>query len=314
MADMTDPLLARRREAERMERWLLAQDGVLSAKVLEVLRLKPQSAVFLVRINEEKVVVKVFREDGAAARIGEMKAELDHLADVFGDGPSQANRFLGGWPEAGVAVLSHAPGVRLSEKLAATTGAARLRLMAQAGAWLRDYTASRQRVSTFGPRFWMRQMMERPPGPGTGPDDRARLAGLIGSVRAQLGRVQGEPVLQAATHGDYVSINAHYHRGVITGVDIQGECWMAVARDAARFLVFEQVHSSTRPEARWLGLDHAQAEAFLSCGVLPDVEKATTLPIFVAEQLHGRLIDVQGRHVLVENARAAIDAFLEDPR
>ncbi|MEL6782786.1 MAG: hypothetical protein AAFO51_10435, partial [Pseudomonadota bacterium] len=248
-----------------------------------------------------------------AHTVRSLKGELDRLETIFGTGDCQANRCLAAWPEDGVAVLSFAPGTRLDLKIAKAKGQARVKLLAHSGRWLATYTTARRRDATFGPGYWIKRSSARDHS-AINAEDQALLDQLITALHHQNDRVKGCPVLQAASHGDYVGMNAHYHRGVICGVDIQGEYWGALAREAARFLVWQQIHDADRPTNRTHGLLADDVRAFLSSGVLPAPEHETTVPFFVGEQLYGRFVEDYRRTDIRENARAAITAYLAQHR
>ncbi|MEX0310693.1 MAG: hypothetical protein AB3N17_10675, partial [Tateyamaria sp.] len=243
------PTLTALDAAQELTRYLRVKVGTRRVRVLDALKHTAQSWVFAARINGEKVVVKRFFNDDRAHTVQSLKGELDRLEEIFGESDCQANRCVAAWPEDGIAVLSFAPGPRLDLKIGEANGRARDKLLAHSGRWLATYTASRRRHATFGPGYWIKQLLARDHG-DLGPADRALLDQLANALRTQNERVKGCSVVQAATHGDYVGMNAHYHRGTICGVDIQGECWLAVAREAALFLVWLQMHDSGRPPER----------------------------------------------------------------
>ncbi|MFL4470742.1 hypothetical protein ACERZ8_12930 [Tateyamaria armeniaca] len=317
---LTDPspwmkkLLTKQNAAQALETYLLDRPEVERARKFKALKVTDKSWVFAAQINGKKVVVKRFLEQNAEHTVRSLKGELDYLETVFGDGDCQANRCLMSWPKDGVVVLSFVPGSRLGDKIAASRGPKRRALMAHSAKWLATYTAPRRRDSTFGPRFWIKQLLGKDLSHIDTPADLQLLRDLIDALRSQRDRVMGSPVVQAATHGDFVGINAHYHAGVIYGVDIQGECWLAIAREAARFLVWLQVHDPNRPERRHAGIDADDWTAFLSVGVLPAAEHETTLPFFVGEQLYGRYVESYERQDIRENTRAAIEAYISSYR
>lgn len=303
-------------DKQKAEQSLLTYLGdrveVQTVRRLKPLKVTDKSWVFSARINGEKVVVKRFLESGADHTVQSLKGELDYLETVFGDGNCQANRCLMAWPSDGIVVLSFAPGPRLGDKISGARGRKRRQLLTLSGTWLARYTAPRRRDSTFGPGFWIKQMLGKDLSQISAPADLTLLTQLVDAMRAQNDTVKGCPVVQAATHGDFVGINAHFQSGIIYGVDIQGECWLAIAKEAARFLVWLQIHDPDRPVKRCWGIAKDDWDAFLESGVVSNAETKTTLPFFVGEQLYGRFVESYDRPDIRENTRAAIESYLSN--
>lgn len=305
-----DPLSLRWFAAEELAASLKSKEGVSSFKVVDTLKVNDNNWVCVARLNGAKVVVKRFLNNEAPHTVRALKKELDFLETVWTDGRFKANRCLYAWPEDGIAVLSFAPGRRLSDKIAASKGKARAQLFQQSGEWLKQYCAPRQRVTTFGPGFWVKQLAKCSIDHVNSNEDRCLLADLLTNLTEQANRVMGVRVVQAATHGDFVGINAHYHRGTIYGLDIQGECWFSVAKDVARFLVWQQIHDPGNSGETTYGIDRVDLNAFLSCGVLSNEELDTTLPFFIGTQLYTRLTDEYGRRDIEQNIKLTIERYI----
>ncbi len=303
-------LRRRRAAAGGMTALLRERAGFEDVKVIEVLKIGDASDVYLVRLGGDRAVVKHFRGDGAGDRVLGQKAELDILADAFGDGPNQAMRSLHALPELGVAVLSEAPGRRLHDLVPRAAPARRAHLLTRSGEWLAAYTAIRSREASFGPGFWVERATKRPRVHADAAEIEL-LERLQRALRARSKAHSGLPVRQAATHGDYVPINMLVDGETFTGVDIQGESWLAVARDAARFLVWCALHDDKPALPLRYGLPEADIVAFLNSGVLAPHEVDTTLAFFIGEQLHARLCE----STLPRRSRAAeaIEAYLAEP-
>lgn len=304
-------LAARQEAAAILTSYLLSKADVETARIVDTLKFSLKAWVFVARINGQKVVVKRFFDADPAHTVNALKGELNFVAQHLGDGDCQVNRCLMAWPAEGTVVLSFARGPRLSDKIAQYSGLRRRALLAHSGRWLAAYTAPRLRHTTFGPRFWVQQMAQRNLTHMTDANDRALMDALLDRLRAQVPLVRGCPVVQGATHGDFVGINAHFHGGVITGVDIQGECWLALSKEAARFLVWEQIHNNARPDQRQYGIDAEDWGAFLSSGLIVPAEQSTTLPFFIGEQLFGRLAETSAPPEVMANTRAAIHAYVD---
>jgi hypothetical protein len=302
--------LHRDQAAKELSRFLDKQPEITRYTLLDAIKVTKKSWVYKAKVNGEKVVVKRFMDGDVAHTVRSLKAELDYLETTFNSDRFQANRCLHAWPRSGTVVLSFAPGKRLGDKIAGSSGKARTRLMKQSGEWLRRYCAPRQRDSTFGPGFWVKKVAAKNIDHIRSNEDRILVDRLLTSLRDQVENVKGVPVVQAAIHGDFVGINTHYHRGTIYGVDIQGECWLAIAKDAARFLVWLQIHDSSREDKRRYGISVEYIDAFLQSNVLSIEEQTTTLPFFIGEQLFGRFAEGYDRPDVRDNTRSAIEMYL----
>lgn len=295
-----------------LTRYLKSRPNVRSLRILEALKFSEASWVFTAKLNGEKVVIKRFFNDDRAHTVRSLRGELHRLEQTFENGDCQANRCLMAWPEDGIVILSHAPGPRLDKKIAAARGRSRQKLLAHSGRWLAQYTNARRRDANFGPGYWIKQLLARDHSAIDDPQSSAILGRMITSLKKQNDRVKGCPVVQAASHGDFVGMNAHYHRGTIYGVDIQGECWTAVAREAALFLVWLQMHDPDRPTKRIHGIRAEDVDALLSSGVLLENEHQTTLPFFIGTQFYRLFTANYHRMHIRSNLEAAMIAYLVD--
>ena len=270
-----------------------------------VMKMTNGAWVFRATINGHDAVLKRYLRRNAAAVVMAAKRELDHLERIFGSGHLQANRCLFAYPESGLIALSYAPGSRLDKKIMRSYGPWRLKLITRSGQWLRRYSEERQQISPMAPRRWVEKLEAKSTHHVTDPKDRRLLADLLAKLHGQIGTLRGAPMLRGASHGDFVGMNAHVHRGTIVGVDIQGEHWTPIARETACFLVWQQIHDRRLRGGLTFGLRSRDLAAFLSSGVLPAVEHKSTLPFFIGEQLYLRaLIHYQGK-----SGRACMEAI-----
>lgn len=286
---------------------------ITSCKIVETLKLSDTSQVFAAKVNGKKVVVKRFVTPDAAQTILNMQKELDHLGTTMNQGANQVNRCLYAFPQEGVVVLSMAQGPRLSDAISAANPAKRSTLLQHSGAWLAAYTQSRRRQTTFGAGYWVNTLRKINLTPVTDPQDIDLLQKLLTDLHRRASETKGCSVFQAATHGDFVGINAHYADGVICGVDIQGECWLAIAKEAARFLVWIRIHEADKPREQICGIARTDWQAFLASGVLDAQEQKTTLPFFIGTNLYSRFVAEYRRADIRTNTRQAIQDFLTTP-
>lgn len=300
---------------EAAKKWLVktlrGRDGFETFRVLDIFKIKENREVFLVEINGEKRVIKRFIDAERAAIVLRLKTELDHLCQSMGDGPNQVNKCLMTLPEEGLAVMSFVPGEQLGKVINRVDRAMRSAILKQSGEWLNVYTSSRRRGSTFGAGFWIKKAQARPRD-HLSSDDQELLLALIASMRQQAKTLGNAPVVQAATHGDFVPLNLHYEDGVIYGVDIQGESWMAIVREASRFLVWARMTREPEPEEAILyGVSEADFDAFISSNVLDEEEVHTILPFLIGEQLIARFAENYEQSEHTDRLRSAMISYLE---
>ncbi len=277
-----------------------------------VLRVMDDRAVFLVRRGRESLVMKRFLGPEAPRVVHSLAAELDRMAEAMGKDPFRLVACRAAEPEAGFVLMSRAPGKRLSEAIARADGARRHRLIGLAGQWLAAYAEPRRLQGTFGPAHWIRRASTRTKDHLPAEEAAAVRAGLEALGRRANAHA-GRPVTRAATHGDFVPVNLHLDRGALWGLDIQGECWFPLARDAARFLIWVHCFAPDGAPTGPLGLSGADVDAMLASGLLPEAEASTILPFFVGEQILVRTGDASwpasGRRRLLQ----ALASFAQAP-
>lgn len=294
---------------DRLHHWIerRAARRAEAARVTAVLRAHPETSAFEAgpegwlkwradkgavlagRLDDVPVVVKRFVGPGAPRTVRCLAEEVGYLHAHLPPGPFRVAPVLHALEAEGIAVLARVPGRRLGDDIADASGRARAALLALAGAWLSAMTGLRTEDTPFAPRHWVRAMDRRGVPPDA--DGTALATALTEGARAMAPALQGLSVRQASTHGDYVGRNVIHDAGTVWGIDIQGECRQAVARDCARFLVCQAIDEPDRGQARRHGLPADDMAAFLSEAPLPEAERSTTLPFLTAEALHARLHD-----------------------
>lgn len=265
--------------------------------------------VFEARLNEAQCLVKFLDDPDARTVISTAEAEIASLEKKVNPGRFSVNRCLMTSPENGLIVLSWVAGERLDMKIAASRGAERAALFRQAGACLDWIASGRSRTASFAPRAWMDRMRARELRKPTQQDDTRLLARLVRTCQAHARHCRGKPVRRAICHGDFVGANVLWDAGQMTVVDIQGQAVLAVARDAARFLVWQAMRDPAGQSLNDLGLPTDDCAAFLASGVLPAEDRTTAFPFFVGEQLHGRFHDSVDRPEMLDTLRKSIVRF-----
>ncbi|WP_166415425.1 hypothetical protein [Cochlodiniinecator piscidefendens] len=293
-----------------LENILSSKPEVFDFRIYSALKCTKKSWVFDASINDSKVVIKRFFCANPVRTVETLKKELDFSMQILGNGTYQVNRCLMAWPDNGMVVLSHAPGLRLGDKIAKSQRGQRRRILKQSGEWLRHYTAPRQRLTHFNHKFWIKKLEARSLRNIATVSDLRMISDLKYCLHVQKERVNYCSVVHAATHGDFVGINAHYHAGVIYGVDIQGETWLPLAKEVARFLVWQQIHDPTDVDNYRYGISRPDFEAFLSGGILTGGDRSVILPFLIGVELHGRFIESFSSYGKRDNIKTAIRAYL----
>lgn len=293
--------------AASLEALLKARPEFTQVVVTEVLKGGEKNHVCFADIDGRSVVVKRFLQEGAPQTVLSLQAELDFVAVYLAGERNRINECLFAFPEDGIVILSVAPGARLGAALMTAKGQERALLMQHSGEWLAQYTAPRRREGSFSPRHWLRRLDVLGSCQGA---DQSLLDALRHSLVSQTKHVQGAPVTHAATHGDYVSLNAHYHDGVIYGVDIQGESWLPLTKDIAGFLVWEGLRRGTQTEDLWLGVARQDIEGFLLGVELPVEEQMTVLPFMIGLQFYQRVVERSNAQKSMDHIRQSVDNYI----
>ncbi len=292
-------------KAEALAALSLALQGT-DLSVSLCLRNKAEASVFLGGLSGQPVIVKQFHSD-PQARLARMQAELDLVAAQMAGGPHGINRLLSTRPALGLAVLEHAGVPLRSVEIAeAPMGGAWMR---KPGGWLGANFAPRRGFESFPLRHWLERLEAAAP-LADPPPVRVRARRHL----RQWGRgLAGAPFTRAATHGDFVSINAMWRAGQIVGVDVQGESWLPLARDMARFLVWQEM-TDPAPGPRLWGIAEADLTAFTAAPLLEATEAAALLPFFIGLQLLQRLSDMQGDPLALRRGLAALNHWCSAAR
>ncbi|MFY0623486.1 MAG: hypothetical protein JXQ89_17530 [Pelagimonas sp.] len=302
-------------EIRNVTEFILAQPGIRRFRITEILKHSNHSAVFRARLNGNPVVVKQLFQSNSASEIAAMQSELDHLEGVFDGEIFQANTCLHAWPNKGLVVLSFARGQRLADKISSSDSDQRRRLFRRAGKWLKLYGTGRQQQGSFSPRWWLGRLPnpEHCHFPNT--SDRALLNELFHGLERAARNSIGASVTHSATHGSFLATNIIFHRGKLCGINIKGDIRLPVAHEVARFVVHHQISDSHEGDARQHGIWREDVRAMISSEVIPNVERETTLPFFIGEQLYARFVELstsQTQSADLERCRLSIHSFIEE--
>jgi len=280
----------------------------------KVLKAGPRRTTVAASLNGEKVVLKRYLTENARETVRKAKQELDFIARSLSD-PHRVNECIAIYPGRGIIVLSFVPGVQLDAAISEANPEEREKLFKLSGNWLQAYVSLRNRKDIgFSPNWWIKKRTQQDVSHFT-TEDQNLFAALLENLGQRAPHITGKDIMKAAVHGDYVGMNAHYHDGTIYGVDLQGEAWLPIVTDVARFLVWSQTKTPpTRKNAEdhLYGIAKSDLESFFSSGVVPTEEAHTLFPFFVGHQLLGRLNDFQKDADALTNLRLISRRFLSD--
>ncbi|KAB7613935.1 hypothetical protein F9L33_11305 [Amylibacter sp. SFDW26] len=288
------------------------QSEIKSCEIIEALKVTESTNVFVARINNEKAIIKQFLHDNAHRTVENLKKELDYIGEKMGHGNLQVNKCLYAFPDEGIAVLSYAEGRRLGDVIEKSPPSKRMQLVKKSGNWLKKYTRPRSRSAKFGPMYWYHLLQDISTDHVKDKTDKALCLRMLENLRQRADTIKGCKVIQAASHGDFVGINAHFSKGVICGVDIQGEHWLPIAKDVAKFLVWLQIYSPIDTDHLTYGIASNDWSAMLASEIISNDEYDTTLAFFVGRELYWRFLEGYNTPKIQKNARFSIENYLEN--
>lgn len=276
--------------------------------ITDILRAGDDSLTVAGSLGTREVVVKHLSTPDARDSLRAMREELAFVARHMGSGENRVMEMLDCWPGQGVILLAHAPGRPFGEELRAAPAPRRLILLSHAGRWLAAYPGGRTRRAKFGAGYWLEQTaaLNRD---ALSSEDQALFDAVLGRMSALAETARDVEVVQAATHGDFVSFNMLLDGDTLWGVDIGGTSWQAQTLEAARFLVWEVIHSPSRADPRWFGLLEADVQAFLEGLGMYAASRACVLPFLTGHELLRRFIENYHRQKIAGSARAALHDY-----
>jgi hypothetical protein len=277
----------------------------------DVIKLQIDRAIVAGDLDGQPVIAKWYRGGDGPETVRRLRAELDHLSGHMSSGPCRMMRCLGILPEHGLAILDRVPGDRLTDVLPDAEGPERARLVALAARWLGLYTAGRRREAAFGPRHWLDRRHAHSAN-HLDPADADLARALLDGLEALVPSVRGQPVTKAAVHGDFTSDNLIWDGEVLTGVDVQGECWLPLAKDMALFLVWQVLRRDRETGARHHGVWADDWSALAGAHLLETPESETVLRFLIGCELHFQFLRAYPHETQRDRLAEAIRAWLSE--
>lgn len=271
----------------RFDAALTADPALQGITLTDIISVAPNRSVARGWISGEEVILKQFTGPRATEIAANMAQELTLLAPHMSQGRAQVNRLIAVSAAAGLVVVSQVPGEKMSKLLPDASPMARARMMADAGAFALAYGTGRRRPDQIGAGFWMRKFA-RLQADGLISEDAALLEDLRKALAGQAANLHAAPLCRAAVHGDLVPINLHADENGVYGYDTQGEAFMPLSFDLARFMSWLAVDEVQPKGGFWLGVPQADKRAFLIRGLPDPDEDARILPFLLGHEIGAR--------------------------
>lgn len=278
--------------------------------VTEVLRDRPDHAVYAVTLQGRPYFLKLFRQHDAADLVRETVATLDRAALALGQAENAVVKLRMALPEAGIILLDPIKGVQLTNCLAISTLPRRKMLIARGGGWLSRLTAERER-GVFGPGFWLKGLENH--AERLDPEaDAPLIARHLERMRALAQDLRGAEVERARTHGDFTPDNFYLDGARLVGLDMQRGGKMAVARDVGRFLVWLQSRRSEMPEVTRHGVSASDYAALRGVPGLLAPDQEQILHFMMGEIMAAYYIDARGKLLRRKMLAGAMQRWQEE--
>ncbi len=273
-------------------------------EITEILRVRPEHAVFAVTQNGRPYFLKLFRQSHAADLVRSTEATLTQAAAALGQAENAVVKLRMASPEAGVILLDPVHGQQLSLLLAAAGYERRSRLIARAGGWLSALTAERE-TGKFGPNYWLKLLTERVAARAEA-EDRPLLDAHLAAMREMAPALVGANVTRAPSHGDFTPDNLYLEGARLIGIDMQRREMMSVARDVARFLVWLQSRRSALPAVTRHGVSASDYAILTRVPGLIAPEEEPILRFMMGEIMASYFLEAGGKRLRREMLAGAM--------
>ncbi|WP_312530126.1 phosphotransferase [Paracoccus sp. (in: a-proteobacteria)] len=275
--------------------------------ITEILRDRPEHAVFAVTMNERPYFLKLFRQANAAELVRSTEATLTHAAEALGQAEHAVVRLRLALPEAGVILLDPVHGQQLSPLLAAASIQRRAILISRAGGWLARLTTERE-TGSFGPNFWLKKLQDHVDKLAL-PEDRPLLEAHMAEMGRLASTLVGAPVTRAASHGDFTPDNLYMEGARLIGIDMQRREMMAVSRDIARFLVWLQSRRLDMPAVTRHGVSASDYAILTNVPGLIDPQEEPILRFMMGEIMASYFLEAKGKRLRREMLAGAMQRW-----
>lgn len=240
-------------------------------------------------------------------------AELLRLWPYMATGNLRTPEPICAAPAAGLIVQEHVLGTPLLKLLYEIEPEQRLSWLAPAAAWLRQSTAMSEEMRIPQPDGWITRAA-RASANQPFPQLRALEVQILEQMQRLAPMITAEPWRVAICHGDYHPNNLIANGARLTGIDLGGSGYLPLMKDIARFAMHMGRRRIRLSGETRLGVDHACLRVFADTFALSEVERAATLPFFLAFEALIRIENTSLPAARIERAEATYRGLLQDLR
>ncbi len=270
--------------------------------------IRGKRAIFRGQLEGRRVIFHMHLkpETGAAQREWD---ELNRLWPYMATGDLRVPKPICAAPRAGVTVQQDVPGRPLLELLYSLDVGQRAAYLAPAAAWLRASTTMSEGWRIPRAAGWIDRAAR-----ASAQQPFAQLRALELGILAQMERlaplVAAEPWRVAICHGDYHPNNLIADGARLTGIDLGGSQRLPLMKDIARFAMHIGRRRLSGDTA--LGVDRTCLATFNNAFTFTKVERAATLPFFLAFEALIRVENTGLPPARIARAEKTYGALLRD--
>lgn len=289
--------------------WALGSAGLADrASVTDVIKDDAGGLVASGLFGHEQAIFKMYRGPDAAQVVKEATEALLAYAARLDAADVGIVRPLATIPEAGILVMSRAPGQMVS-RLIKDRSVNQIALIQRCARWITTCAGTDLVERRLAPGKFVRELIEMPQGVG---DGAALTNRLIASLKQQKGALRGHPLIWGPSHGDFSPVNLADDGRCLTAFDVQGVPGMPLVRVAAFFLVARDFNRPASRRTVW-GLDAQTTQAFLSA-LPPEIGgDHLALRFFVGHAMARRWLGDRFVGNGRANAEERLRLYLQDP-
>ncbi len=287
---------------------LIREFGLFAVRGVRVGKAAEKSIVLQGWFRGEPVIFKKYLGSGAASIVNQACAELQFLETNLTH-PFYANRCIATAPALGLIVLGRVPGNSIRLVWDQAQLPQRKEILRLVGGWLNCCIDLRSQDRPLRAQRYIRglQALDLQ---GLSPEDQELIDRMKDDLCPLADSLENAKATYAVAHNDLTLMNAHYCKGEIHAVDINGARFLPVGLMAARFLVMKDLFSPPPDSRLFHGLDAADADLFLKA-VGAAVAKKRIVRFFIGVQIVRHFVSISERkEELHSNAHRRVNAFL----
>ncbi len=266
---------------------------------------------FLGRIDTEKVTVARFCNTNGACDVEAVVKRVNRLQVALQDGPFVAPHCILARPEVGLLVVRHVPGKPLFEKIQASEGQRREKLMRLGAAWLKSSSQGCCRLQAMHPMDEIANISQHLD-LIIGATERKLAERLLTRLEIWARQNMRIEIWHTLSVANFNAAHLRFHHGTVCPDSFRKEAWVPMVQAAASFLTFQASNEAVSLQPRTYGILSQDWHAFLSSDVADSKEIGDILPFFVGLQFLGNLMRQAQKNSQPGNARIPELGFIED--